>query len=197
MDVSNVLQNISEKQRKVAELVDIEKNLVIDVGNLSAWNPDPIIMPKAGAQREEYFKKMARDDVQVMLNKLHSITDTEIVEGEQVLKLPDPTTVLPRAKPVPKPKPPTKWEKFAREKGIKSKPDKRREHLVWDDTADKWMPRYGYKRAKNEEQKDWLIEIPDQADPNVDYFAKKKEEKKERVAKNKYQQLRNVARARS
>ena len=37
---------------------------------------------------------------------------------------------LPREKPVPKPRPPTKWEKYAREKGInKRKKDKK----VWDD----------------------------------------------------------------
>lgn len=197
MDVNEVLKNIHATHEKASEITGIKKNLVIDVGLLTAWDPEGIALPKAGSAREEYFKNLARDDVQVVLNKLYSLEDTEIVEGEKVLKMPEPTNVLPRAKPIPKPKEPTKWERFARAKGIKSKSSKTRENKVWDDTTRKWVPRFGYNKVKNDEQKDWLIEIPDQADPNVDYFAKKKEDKKERVAKNKFQQLRNVARARS
>nr|XP_027203995.1 ribosome biogenesis regulatory protein homolog [Dermatophagoides pteronyssinus] len=81
---------------------------------------------------------------------------------------------LPRAKPIPKPKPPTKWEQFARSKGITKK---KKERMVWDTVNNEWM-----------------IEVPDQADPNVDYFAKKSEERNERVAKNELQRLRNISR---
>lgn len=195
MEVDQVLQNISERQKRVAEITDIQRSIDLDVGNLTAWDPESIVVPKAGKAREEYFRQLARDGMQVVLNKLYSIDTTEVKDGEKVLKLPPPTIVLPRAKQVPEAKPPTKWERFAKDKGIKPKSSKRRENKVYDDTADKWIPRYGYERAKNEEQKDWLIEIPDQADPHVDYFAQKKEEKKERVAKNKFQQLRNKAHA--
>lgn len=197
MDVNEVLKNIHDTHERASEITGIEKNLDFDVGLLTAWDPDAIALPKHGTAREEYFKCLARDNAQVVLNRLYSLEDTEIVEGERVLKMPEPKTILPRAKSVPKPKEPTKWEKFAREKGIKSKSSKTRDNLVWDDAARKWVPRFGYNKVKNDEQKDWLIEIPDQADPNVDYFAKKKEDKKERVAKNKFQQLRNIARARS
>lgn len=195
MDVSQVLEDISKRQKEATALTDINRPLVIDVGLLTAWDPDSIVLPKAGTKREDYFRKLARDDVQVVLNKLYASEETEIVEGERVLKLPEATTTLPRAKPVPKPKPPTKWEQFAKSKGIKSKSDKNREKLVYDETTRKWVPRYGYNKARNDEQKDWLIEVPDNADPNVDYFAKKNEDKRERVAKNKFQHLRNVARA--
>lgn len=192
MDVNDVLKNISERQKKISNITDVERNLSFDIGNLTVWDSDAITLPKAGPKREEYFKDLARNDVQVVLNKLYSMKETEVVEGERVLKLPEPSTVLPRGKSVPMPKPPTKWERFAREKGIKSKTNNR-DKLQWDDATRKWVPRYGYNKVKNEEQKDWLIEIPDQADPNTDYFAKKREEKKERIAKNKFQQLRNVA----
>lgn len=194
MDVEDVLQDISRKKQKIADLTDIVRPLEIDVGNLTAWDPDSVVLPKAGAQREEYFKNLARDDVQVILNKLYSMP-TEVVEGERVLKLPEPTTVLPRGKPVPQPKAPTKWEKFAAQKGIASKSSKRRDKKVYDEATKRWVPRYGYEKVKNEEEKDWVIEVPDNADPNIDYFAKKREEKKERVAKNKYQQLRNIDRS--
>lgn len=197
MDVDAVLQNITERQKRLEAITDVEKNLTIDVGNLTAWDPDSIVLPKAGPKREEYFKQLAREDVQVIVNKLYEMHETEVVEGERVLKLPDGTTILPRAKSVPEPKPPTKWERFAKDKGIKSKSSKSREKKNWDDTTQKWVPRYGYNKVKNDASKDWLIEIPDQADPNVDYFAQKKEQKKERIAKNKFQQLRNVARVKS
>lgn len=196
MDVSDVLQNINERKKKISAIEEIDRNLTFDVGSLTAWDPESIVMPKAGPHREDYLRQMAQDDAQNLLNKLYSMQDTEVIEGEKVLKLPDPTIIMPRAKRVPVPKPPTRWEKFAKEKGIKSKSDKKREKLVYDDTTRKWVPRYGYNKVKNEEEKDWLIEVPDQADPNVDYFAKKKEDKRERIAKNKYQQLRNMDRAR-
>lgn len=194
MDVSQVLDNISKRQKETSALTDIDRPLVFDMGLLTAWDPDAIVLPKAGPKREDYFRTLARDDVQVVLNKLYASEDTEIVEGERVLKLPEPTTVLPRAKPVPKPKPPTKWEQFAKTKGIKSKSSKNREKLVYDETTRKWVPRYGYQKVKNDDQKDWLIEVPDNADPNVDYFAKRNEDKKERIAKNKFQNLRNKVR---
>lgn len=191
MDVDQVLHRITEREHRIAETIIVDRNLQFDVGNLTAWDPNPVTLPNQGPEREDYFRQLARDNVQSMLNNLYSIKDTEIKEGERYLKLPDAVTVFPRAKPIPMPHIPTKWERFAESKGIKSKSSQRKDKLVWDETADKFVPRYGYKKAKLEEQKDWLIEIPDNADPNVDYFAKKKEEKKERVAKNKFQQLRN------
>lgn len=191
MDVDQVLQNINERQQKIAETITIDRNLQLDVGNLTAWDPNPLELPKAGKQREKYFLELARENVQSVLNKLYAIEDTEIKDGQCYLNLPDGTTKLPRGKHVPEPKQPTKWERFAQTKGINSNSSKDREKKVWDDTADQWKPRYGYKRAKLENEKEWLIEVPANGDPNIDYFAQKKEDKKERVAKNKFQQLRN------
>lgn len=56
---------------------------------------------------------------------------------------------------------------------------------------------YGYKKAEAEKDKNWLIEVPDNADPYQDMFAKKNEEKTERVAKNEFQRLRNLAKAKN
>ena len=199
MGVEGVLQNISIEQKRIASLTEIERLIVFDVGLLTAWDLETISMPagkeaKGSQKREEYSRQLARDNAQVVLDRLHSMQDTEIVDGESVLNLPEPTTVLPRAKAVPTPKPPTKWEQFARRKGIKSKSSKQREKLNWDDSTRKWVPRYGYRKAKNEEEKNWIAEIPDQADLYADYFGELKEEKKERIAKNKFQQMRNKLR---
>ncbi len=75
-----------------------------------------------------------------------------------VAALPPPSTdiQIPREKPLPKPKPPTKWEKFAAEKGIVKK---KKTKLVWDEVVNRWVPRFGYGKAKAEHEKNWLMEI--------------------------------------
>lgn len=143
-----MLENINARQKEVASLVDIDRPLVFDVGTLTAWDPDSIVMPKAGTKREDYFRKLARDDVQVVLNKLYATVDKE-----GTVEIPEPTNILPRGKSLPQPKPPTKWEQFANRKGIKS--HKGRDKLVWDEEANKWIPRYGYKKVKHDREKNW------------------------------------------
>ena len=57
---------------------------------------------------------------------------------------------------MPKPKPPTKWERFAKEKGISHK---RKEKAVWDEEKGEWAKRWG-KGGKNKEKEDqWLHEV--------------------------------------
>ena len=71
--------------------------------------------------------------------------------------LPAIETALPRAKPLPKPKPPTKWEQFAAAKGIQKK---RREKKVWDEEKQEWVNRWG-RGAKNKEvEEKWAVEVP-------------------------------------
>lgn len=55
---------------------------------------------------------------------------SERVEDAVVVKLPEPKYILPREKPIPKPKPLTKWQKFANEKGLKKT---KKSKLTWDD----------------------------------------------------------------
>ena len=68
--------------------------------------------------------------------------------------LPPPTEILPREKPIPKAKPLTKWESYAKEKGIQKQ---KKSKLVWDDVVKEWVPRFGYKKAKAEVEKNWLM----------------------------------------
>ncbi len=63
---------------------------------------------------------------------------------EDNVQLPKPLTVLPRAKPIPKPKAMTKWEKYRLEKGIE--PREKRSRMVFSETADDWVPRWGKGR---------------------------------------------------
>ena len=66
--------------------------------------------------REEFLHELARDNTQLLINSIWGLP-TERVEEVVVAKFPPPTYILPREKPVPVPKPLTKWEKYAKDKG--------------------------------------------------------------------------------
>ncbi|XP_025932792.1 ribosome biogenesis regulatory protein homolog [Apteryx rowi] len=95
-------------------------------------------------------------------------------------------------KPPPRPRPPTRWEQFARLKGIRRR---KRTSLVWDEQAKEWRRRWGYRRAGGDPARAWVAEVPAGADPDEDQFAKRRREKRERVARNELNRLRNLARA--
>lgn len=59
------------------------------------------------------------------------------------------------------------------------------------------MPTYGFKRAEAEKQKDWLVELNQNNDPKEDVFTAAKKSKNEKKAKNEYQRLRNLAKAKN
>lgn len=141
--------------------------------------------------RENYLLNLTRDNTQLLINAIWQLP-TERVDECIVAKLPTPTTVLPRLHKVPGPRPLTKWEKFAKEKGITKK---KKEKKVYDAVLDKWIPTYGYKRAEAEKQKDWVIEVPKNADPMQDMFQQKADLRSEKVAKNEIQRMKNILRA--
>merc|ERR1712226_393731 len=127
---------------------------------------------------EEQLLQLGRDGAQVLLNALWQL-DTERVEEAVVAKLPPPTYTLPREKPMPKPKTMTKWEKYAKEKGIDKK--KKKDRLVWDDVVSKWVPQFGYKKVVAEQEKNWMIPVKGNAPDDEDPFEKLAESKRENV----------------
>lgn len=61
---------------------------------------------------------------------------------------------------IPAPKPPTKWEKFAAQKGIT--PKARNEgNMVFDEASGEWVKKWGYKGQNKQEENQWLVEIDD------------------------------------
>ncbi|KAK4853450.1 hypothetical protein QYF36_009452 [Acer negundo] len=70
--------------------MESEKGYEVDLGNIMAFNPS------------HHFPSLPPSNSRL-----------------PIVKLPPPTTKLPREKHLPKPKPPTKWELFAQKKGIK------------------------------------------------------------------------------
>ena len=105
---------------------------------------------------EDTLRSNARDGVQTLLGSLFSLPIAPSSDGP-LAQLPPPTTPLPRAKPLPKPKLPTKWERFAAAKGIQHK---KRDRKVWDEERQQWTNRWG-REGKNKQIEDqWLTEVP-------------------------------------
>jgi regulator of ribosome biosynthesis len=172
-----------------------EDDLRYDLGNLAAFDTHPISLQDVNANGgisniNNFLIKHARDNAQLLYNQIFNL-DSESSDVGRLVLLPESETPLPRFRPVPKPKPETKWEKFAKEKGIKNK---KRERMLWDEEKKEWRPRYGYQRA-NDEMRDWAIEVGPNDNPYEDPFQARKVAKKERILKNKLKQLGNLERA--
>ncbi|XP_039265046.1 ribosome biogenesis regulatory protein homolog [Styela clava] len=189
-DASQLLKNITEEEKEKLKSITVEKDidLEFDLGNLIATDSNLLDSQAFKQNSEDYIKKLTRDNTQLLFNEIWKLP-VERVQEAIVAKLPDCTTVLPREKKIPKPKPLTKWQQYAQLKGIQNR---KRGAMVWDETAKDWKPRFGYKRA-NDESKEWVLEVPSNADPYEDQFEKRSKAKKERVAKNELQRLRNIA----
>uniref|UniRef100_A0A182JHH6 Ribosome biogenesis regulatory protein n=1 Tax=Anopheles atroparvus TaxID=41427 RepID=A0A182JHH6_ANOAO len=191
----DIVQEVLEKQqadRQKYKPITVEKQLepTIDLGHLMVTDPNYFDDEQMRADREQYVLDLTRDNVQLLINSVWELP-TERVNESIVAKLPAPKAVLPRARKLPVPKPLTKWEEFAKLKGIKKRV---REKKVYDSVLEKWVPTYGYQRHKAEKERDWVLEVP-QNDPNRDMFKEKRDLRIERVAKNEVARMRNIARA--
>lgn len=134
---------------------------------------------------------LTRDNVQLLLNGVWELP-TERLDEHIVAKLPKPSFALPRARKLPEPRALTKWETFAKAKGIKKRV---KDKKVYDAELGKWVPTYGYQHFKADKEKNWVLEVPQNIDPMTDMFQKKKDLKNERVAKNEIARMKNIARA--
>ncbi|KAI0832682.1 RRS1-domain-containing protein [Trametes gibbosa] len=189
MDVSDILAAHAAKQKAVTVEKDIP--LEVDAGYLTVTDLNPVDKESYEADLEEYLAATARDGVQTLIASLFSLPTTSSQDGP-LAQLPAPTTQLPRAKPLPKPKPPTKWEQFAKAKGIQKK---RKEKKVWDEEKQEWVDRWGWKGANKQKETQWITEVPANADVDYDPVKVARDERKARVAKNERQHQQNVSRA--
>ncbi|KAL5530088.1 RRS1 [Sanghuangporus sanghuang] len=187
MDVSGILATQAERHNAVT--VEKDTELQLDIGYLTVTDPNPIPAEEYNCDLEAHLQSTARDGVQVLLSALLQLPTQSIPDGPLTL-LPPPTTLLPRAKPLPKPKPPTKWERFAAAKGIQKK---RKDRKVWDEERGEWVAKWG-KDAKNKEgEGQWITEVKANADVDANPEKELRDTRKARVTKNEKQQLQNLA----
>ncbi|KAF9498819.1 RRS1-domain-containing protein [Pleurotus eryngii] len=189
MDVSGLIASHAAKFQSVT--VEKDTPPEVDVGFLIVTDPNSIDEESYNADLESHLQKLARDGTQALISKLFSLPTTSSPDGP-VAQLPPPTTQIPRSKPLPKPKPPTKWERFAAAKGIQKKV---REKKIWDEEKQEWVNRWGKDGKNKEKEEQWITEVPLNADVNFDPVKVARDARKERVAKNEKQQLQNVKRA--
>ncbi|XP_040385344.1 ribosome biogenesis regulatory protein homolog [Oryza brachyantha] len=168
-------------------------NYEVDLGNLMAYDPSHHLAASASSSREELRAECLRKGTelaQAVADALFALPATEGRDGPMA-RLPPPATRLPREKHLPKPKPPTKWEQFAKMKGITKHKKNKRE---WDEQTQSWKRTYGYDRV-NDDKDIPIIEAKATDEPGVDPFAQRREEKKQRVEKQEKNRLENLKKA--
>jgi regulator of ribosome biosynthesis len=147
---------------------------------------------------EDYLLQKASEGAQQLLKELWSLpldrSDANSTKGghEICAILPSESVIhIPRSLPPPPPKVETKWEQFAKERGMQ--PGRKRERKVWDEATGTWLFRHGYQKAND---KEWpIMEVKKNDDPYADPWEKAREAKRARVEKNVEAKLRNQERA--
>ncbi|BFZ63701.1 Rhodanese-related sulfurtransferase [Saitoella coloradoensis] len=181
---------MAEKPQLLPVTVDLPIPAEYDMGNLLVVNPNPL-PPTSPSTLEQTLLQTSRDGAQLLINQILSLPMSATQDGV-FASLPDSVTLLPREKPLPKEKEETRWERFARQKGIA--PKKREGKMVYDEATGEWVPKWGYGGKNKDSENDWLVEVnektPGGEDGDVRGAVRK--ERKERVKKNEMQQERNM-----
>ncbi|KAF2222069.1 ribosomal biogenesis regulatory protein [Elsinoe ampelina] len=167
-----------------------------DLGNLLCTDANPL--PPDSKIDETILSSTARDCAQGLINQLLStcpITKSSDLTSV-ILTLPPPTTPLPREKHIPQPKPLTRWEEFAKKKGIQSKAKEGK--LVYDEEKKEWVPKWGYKGKNKDGEGDWLVEVDDEKEARTgeagDVRKERREERKEKIRRQQRRERANERR---
>ncbi|EDO18830.1 hypothetical protein Kpol_1028p106 [Vanderwaltozyma polyspora DSM 70294] len=193
--------------------VTVEKPIPVtyDLGHLAVFDSNVIDrndLDSSNAKRESHLYDLTRGNVQLLINQILSLpikTTTESASGTSgqssamtLIQLPEPITELPREKPLPKPKAPTRWEQFAARKGIQSK--EKSGKMVFDEASGKWVPKWGYKGINKKLDDQWLVEVNDDhigtEKELMDPRALSRADRKKLVRKNERQQKKNLQNSR-
>ncbi|OMJ09091.1 Ribosome biogenesis regulatory protein-like protein [Smittium culicis] len=192
MDASKIIKSHEAKYKPVDvhRIVPVE----IDAGLLTAVDGNLLSDTfKDNLPIETLLKENTRDITQLLVNELFSLPTTVTQEGV-LATLPDPKHTIPREKPVPKDVPLTRWEKFAKLKGINKK---KKDRMVYDDATGELRPSWGYKGMNKKEESEWLIPIKSTSfgDNSVDVRKDLASKRKENIEKNNKRKQRNVEEA--
>ncbi|KAK9916893.1 hypothetical protein WJX75_008410 [Coccomyxa subellipsoidea] len=171
----------------VSQGQEYEGQIQYDLGNMMASDHGPIDQARFRADPDGACLEVATQMTQSLVARLFELPSEAALEG-RIAHLPEPTTALPRAKPLPRPRAPTKWEQFAQRKGIVKK---KRSKEVWDEESGEYRRRFGYKRAGDESEVP-IIEASADDKIGEDPFSKLKQEMRERVKDQQKRQLQNI-----
>jgi len=167
-----------------------------DLGNLLCNDANPL----PPSPSEPILKATARDAAQALINQL--LTTCPITSSPSnglLMTLPPPTTTLPREKPLPAEKQATKWEKFAKKKGIKDKKSEEGK-MVYDEVKGEWMPKWGYKGRNKDGEGDWIVEVDEGKEGKLgkgeEVRGEGRRERKEKVRRNERSERANERKGR-
>ena len=148
------------------------ENYTIDAGCLAVYDGTPLD-PTSTASPSEDLRSRAWKAYQLLLEQVrkskleeeednalkrleHRVIDFEANPHE--VTLPPPTIPLPRFLRLSPTPTLTRWEQFARTKGIQKK--KKRSRLVWNEETKDWVPRWGRNSSKHiQEDLDIIREV--------------------------------------
>ncbi|KAL8375980.1 hypothetical protein RB595_007200 [Gaeumannomyces hyphopodioides] len=146
-----------ESKTKLAVAVEKPTSYDFDLGLLLANDPNPVELDRADL--EGSLRALARDGAQALVNQLLTACPIQSTPSGVLLSLPPQQTPLPREKPVPAAREPTKWERFAAKKGIKPKTREQRRNTQYNEEKGEWERKWGYKGANKQVEKDWVVEV--------------------------------------
>ncbi|KAF4123890.1 regulator of ribosome biosynthesis [Geosmithia morbida] len=148
---------------------------------------------------EQSLAEIARDGAQALINQLLTACPLATTKDGVLISLPEPTTRIPREKPVPEAKPPTKWERFAAKKGIKPKTREQRRNLAFDDQSGEWKRKWGYGGLNKKGQDDPIVEIDMKAErerkAGTSVHRDSRRERKENLRRNERKMKKNARQA--
>lgn len=182
-----------EAKPKLQVAVEKPTPYTFDLGHLLAEDPNPLILDPS--DKEQSLANVARDGAQSLINQLLTTCAITSTSDGVLLSLPAPATRLPREKPVPQPKPPTKWERFAEKKGIKAKTREQRQNLAYDEESGEWKRKWGYKGLNKKGEDDWLVEVDMKAErerkEGTSIRGDGRRERKEKIRRNERKMRKN------
>lgn len=168
-----------------------------DAGHLMVTDPNPLTSLQSAdpASLEQILAAEAKAAAQSLVDHLLTSCPISSTSDGVIMSLPKAVYQLPREKPIPTPKPPTKWQQFAKKRGIAPKP--REGKLVYDEEKKDWVPKYGYKGANKRGENDWLVEIDEKKEKKAkeveggEVRGLGRRERKEAVKRNERRQRTN------
>jgi regulator of ribosome biosynthesis len=166
-----------------------------DLRLLLANDPRPLNLVRSNP--EASLAKVAREGTQALINQLLTTCPITYSKDSGVLfSLPASTTLLPRMKPLPVAKAPTKWEKFAKKRGIKPKTREQRRNIQYNEETSEWERKWGRKGANKAGENDWLVEVDMKTEAELkegqSIRGEKRRERKERVKRNERRMRKNL-----
>ncbi|KAI1335620.1 ribosomal biogenesis regulatory protein [Xylariaceae sp. FL0016] len=185
---------LPKSRAKLDVVVEKPTPYTFDLGLLLANDPNPISTStpvddssSKASPLEAQLAAVARDGAQALVNQLLTTLPIASTPAGVLLSLPPQSTPLPREKPLPEAKPPTKWQQFAAKKGIKPKTREQRRAASqkYNEATGQWEKTWGhdkggkkFRKENNMVQQDWLVELDDKGEPKTNGEGNKRRRRK-------------------